>query len=56
MQNEEKTKKFVSELRSLMNKYEIRIFAEDNKLYFQNEDMDIRVNINEELNDEILEF
>jgi len=39
-----------------MKKYEIRIFAEGNKLYFQNEDMDIRVNINEELNDEILEF
>jgi hypothetical protein len=39
-----------------MNKYEIRIFAVDNKLHFQNEVMYIRVDINEELNDEILEF
>ena len=55
MENKEKTKKFISELRSLMNKYEIRIFAEDNKIYFENEDMDIKVDIDEELNDEILE-
>ena len=54
MENKEKTKKFVSELRSLMNKYEIRIFAEGKKIYFENEDMDIKVEIDEELNDEIL--
>ena len=56
MENKEKTKKFISELRSLMNKYEVRIFAEGKKIYFENEDMDIKVDINEELNDEILEF
>ena len=56
MQDKDKTKQFVSELRSLLFKHEIRIIAENKKLYFQNDDMDIKVEINEELNNEILEI
>ena len=56
MLNEEKNKQFVSELRRLMNKYEIVIFAVGKDVYFENEDMDIRVVLNEEWNDEILEY
>lgn len=32
-----------------MNRYKIRIFAEGKELYFENEDKDIKVEINEEL-------
>ena len=56
MQDEGKTKQFISELRSLLFKHEIRIIAEGNRLYFENDDMDIKVEIDEELNDEIFEF
>ncbi len=55
MMDEGKTKKFVSELRNICFKHEIRIIAEDKKLYFINDDLDIKVEINEELNNEILE-
>ncbi len=39
-----------------MNKHEIRIIAEGKKVYFENEDMDIKVEIDEELNDEVFEI
>ena len=55
MQNPEKTKQFVSELRSLLFKHEIRLICSEGKLYFENEDMDIKVEVNEELNNEIFE-
>ncbi|MEJ2614980.1 MAG: hypothetical protein P8Z35_08480 [Ignavibacteriaceae bacterium] len=53
MQNEEKTRQFVSELRSLMNKHEIRIFTEGDEIFFENEDKDVKINITESLNPEI---
>ena len=55
MLNPEKTKQFVSELRSLLSKHEIRLICSEGKLYFENEDMDIKVEVNEELNNEIFE-
>lgn len=39
-----------------MNKYEIRIFAEGKKLYFENEDMDIKVVIMKNLTMRYLNF
>ncbi len=54
MQDEGKTKQFGSELRSLLFKHDVRIIAEGNKIYFENEDMDIKIEVNEDLNNEIL--
>lgn len=49
MLSEGKTKQFVSELKSLMLKYDIRIFYERKKLYFKNDEINIRVNLDEAL-------